>query len=109
MRYRVELSAQAVKDLRGIYRYIAHELRTPDSADGQLLQLEDSICGLDEVAEDYPYYDAEPWHTRGLRRMSVDRYAVFYLTDREEFIVTVVRVMYVGQDVEAQLAADDED
>ena len=49
MRYRVELSAQAVKDLRGIYRYIAHELRTPDSADGQLLQLEDSICGLAEM------------------------------------------------------------
>ena len=109
MRYRVELSAQAVKDLRGIYRYIAYELRTPDSVDGQLLQLEDSICGLAEMEEDAPYYDAEPWRTRGLRRMSVDRYALFYLTDREECIVTVVRVMYVGGDAEAHLAADDED
>ena len=41
--------------------------------------------------------------------MSVDRYAVFYRTDRAECIVTVVRVMYVGGDVEAQLATDDED
>ena len=49
------------------------------------------------------------WRTRGLRRMSVDRYAVFYRTDREECIVTVVRVMYVGGDAEAQLATDDED
>ena len=48
------------------------------------------------------------WRTRGLRRMSVDRYAVFYRTDREECIVTVVRVMYVGGDAEAQLATDDE-
>ena len=74
--------------------------RTAASAGGQHLRTDE---------EDAPYYDAEPWRTRGLRRMSVDRYAVFYRTDRAECIVTVVRVMYVGGDVEAQLATDDED
>ena len=36
--------------------------------------------------------------------MPVDHYLVFYIPDEEEALVTVIRVMYAGRDVHAQLA-----
>ncbi len=41
--------------------------------------------------------------SRGLRVMPVDNYLVFYIPDKEAGLVTVIRVMYSGRDVEAQL------
>lgn len=35
--------------------------------------------------------------------MPVDNYLVFYIQDKDAGIVTVVRVMYAGRDVESQL------
>lgn len=37
--------------------------------------------------------------------MAVDKYLVFYIPDKEEGIVTVIRVIYEGRDIERQLAA----
>ncbi len=35
--------------------------------------------------------------------MPVDNYLVFYCLDRERCVVTVIRVMYAGRDVDSQL------
>ena len=35
--------------------------------------------------------------------MPVDNYLVFYIPDKDEGIVTVIRVMYAGMDVDNQL------
>lgn len=35
--------------------------------------------------------------------MPVDNYLVFYIPDRDAGIVTVIRVMYAGRDVDSQL------
>ncbi len=40
---------------------------------------------------------------RGLRVMPVDNYLVFYIPDQEAGLVTVIRVMYSGRDVNIQL------
>ena len=39
---------------------------------------------------------------RGLRVMPVDNYLVFYIPDKEAGLVTIIRVMYSGRDVDAQ-------
>ena len=38
-----------------------------------------------------------------MRVMPVDNYLVFYIPDEVAAIVTVIRVMYAGRDVDAQL------
>lgn len=43
MIFEIEVSKQAEIDLRGIYEYIALELRVPETAGGQLDRLENSI------------------------------------------------------------------
>lgn len=40
MIFEIEISAQADADLRGVYEYIAFELRSPENARGQLDRLE---------------------------------------------------------------------
>lgn len=103
MIYEVITTDQADADLRGIYEYIAFELLSPDNAARQLGRLEEHIVGLEEFPEKFRYYEKEPWHSRGLRVMPVDNYLVFYIPDNDAGIVTVIRVMYAGRDVDSQL------
>ncbi|MDE5865200.1 MAG: type II toxin-antitoxin system RelE/ParE family toxin [Lachnospiraceae bacterium] len=103
MIYEVITTNQADADLRGIYEYIAFELLSPDNAVGQLERLEEHIIGLEEFPEKFRYYEKEPWRSRGLRVMPVDNYLVFYIPYNDVGVVTVIRVMYAGRDVDSQL------
>lgn len=103
MIFEIEISDQADADLRSIYEYIAFELQSPENAEGQLDRLEESIMGLEQMPERFREYENEPWHSRGLRIMPVDNYCVFYIPDEENAVVTVIRVMYGGRDIETQL------
>jgi toxin ParE1/3/4 len=103
MIYEVTATDQADADLRDIYKYIAFELLSPEHAAVQLERLEEHITGLERFPERFRQYDKEPWHSRGLRVMPVDNYLVFYCLDRERCVVTVIRVMYAGRDVDSQL------
>lgn len=103
MIFTVEISEQADNDLRAIYEYIAFELLSPENAIGQLDRLEKAIISLEKMPERYQRYEKEPWHGRGLRIFLVDNYVVCYIADTEKCIVTVIRVMYGGRDIERQL------
>ncbi|MGM9941699.1 MAG: type II toxin-antitoxin system RelE/ParE family toxin [Bulleidia sp.] len=103
MTYEIEVSEQADSDLRGIFEYIAFELQSPENAKGQLDCLEKRILSLDMMPERYRKYDKEPWKSRGLRVMPVDHYVVFYIPDSDKKVVTILRIMYAGQDQEKQL------
>ena len=103
MTFEVRLSSQAKQDIGDIYDYIAHDLQNPFAAEGLLGRLEKAILSLDEMTERYRAYEKEPWHSRGLRLMPVERYIVYYTPDAESRIVRIVRVMYGGRDTEAQL------
>ena len=103
MIYEVIITDQADADLRGIYEYIAFDLLSPGNAAGQLERLEEHIIGLEEFPEKFRPYEKEPWNSRGLRVMPVDNYLVLYISNKDTGIVTVIRVMYAGRDVENQL------
>lgn len=104
MNYEISMTPQAKTDLRGIYEYIAFDLRSPQNAAGQLNRLEESISALDQMPERFRVYDKEPWKKRNLRIMPVDNYLVFYIPNHEDGIVTIIRVMYGGRDVDRQLS-----
>lgn len=106
MTYRVTISAQADADLRGIYEYIAFKLRSAINAAGQLERLEKAISGLDTMPERYVLYGADKWAERGLRKMPVDNYLVYYILDREAMTVNVIRVLYGGMDVKRELESN---
>ena len=103
MIYEVELSEQADSDLRGIFEYISFELQSPENASGQLDRLEEQILSLDTMPERYRKYEKEPWKSRGLRVLPVDNYVVLYISDSNKMVVTILRVMYAGRDIDNQL------
>lgn len=103
MIYTVQISSRAESDLREIYEYIAYELESVSNAYRQLQRLEEEILSLDHMPNRYPAYLEEPWHSRGLRVMSVDSYLVFYIPDTATQTVSVIRVMYGRRDIGSQL------
>ncbi|MBO4390721.1 MAG: type II toxin-antitoxin system RelE/ParE family toxin [Lachnospiraceae bacterium] len=103
MTFDVRIAEQAEKDLRAIYEYIAIELMSPENALGQLDRLEEAICKLESMPERFRKYEKEPWKSRGLHVFPVDNYLVFYIPDIDEHIVTVIRVIYGGRNVDKEL------
>jgi len=103
MIFEIKLSTQADIDLRDIYEYISYELQSPENANGQLDRLEECIMSLDHMPERFRSYENEPWHSRGLRIMPVDNYSILYIPDIEKTVVTIIRVIYGGRDIETQL------
>ena len=103
MIYEVEVSKQADSDLRGIFEYIAFELQALENASGQLDRLEEQILSLDTIPERYRKYEKELWKTRGLRVLPVDNYVILYIPDSDKKVVTILRVMYAGRDIDNQL------
>ena len=110
MNYEVRLTLAADNDLRDIFEYIAFDLQSVQNAVGQLGRLEQGIASLNQMPERFRAYEKEPWHNRNLRVMPVDNYLVFYVPDQEKQIVTILRVMYSGRDIDRQLSdgIDDE-
>ena len=108
MSYTVNISEAAENDLRAVFTYIAVELRSYANAAGQLARLEAGIDSLSEMPERCRRYDKEPWRSRGLRRMPVDRYCVFYIPDHNKKTVEIIRVMYGGRDIDRLLAECEE-
>ena len=103
MMYQIQISRKAEEDLRNIFEYIAKELQAFQSAADQLSRLEKAIFSLEELPNRYRIYSAQPWKSRGLRVMPVDHYLVFYIPDSSRQTVEIIRVMYGGRDISAQL------
>ena len=97
MIYSVNISAQADKDIRAIYEYIALTLMSPENANAQLSRLEDRINKLDNLPKRFPKYKNE------IRFMPVDNYLVFYTVDDVSKNVSVLRVMYGKRNIENTL------
>lgn len=60
MKFNVELTEQADKDLRSIYLYISVDLNSPENAIKQIKRLWDAILSLDELPQRYRRYEDEP-------------------------------------------------
>lgn len=97
MKFNVELTEQADKDLRSIYSYISIDLNSPDNAIKQIKRLWDAILSLDELPQRYHRYEDEPWHSRGIRVLPVDNPFV------KEKIVRIATVMYSGRNIDEHL------
>ena len=103
MTYIINISKQAHADLRGIYEYIAYNFLSSQSAKRQLKRLEEQIMGLNQMPMRFREYEREPWHSRGLRIMPVNNFVVMYIPNEQKGVVTIIRIMYGGRDIDKEL------
>ena len=83
-------------------QYERKDMQTPENVSDQLDRLEACIMDLDHMPKRYRQYELEPWKSRGLRVVPVDNYLVLYIPDDDTQVVTIIRVMYGGRDVDTQ-------
>ena len=106
--YSVAYAPEARDDLDEIYSYIAFSLQERQVAKNLTERIRKEIRAIPPFIESYPIVDFEPWKNMGIRRMTVKNFNVYYYADKDERIVTVLRIFYGGRDVE-HIAAENED
>ena len=99
--YEVKITDEALGDMGKIYEHIACVLLSPENALGQYNRIADAILKLDMLPERFKIMDSEPEHSRGIRRILVDNYSVFYVIHKNEVIVT--NVLYSASDISERL------
>lgn len=104
--YSVVYSPKAKADLRAIYAYIAFDLQSPDTAEGQVNRIRKEIRSLDFMPSRYSIVDWEPWKSVGMHKVPVDNFVIYYSVNTENRIVTVIRIFYVGRDAEGIVNKD---
>lgn len=104
--YKVIYSPKALDDIRKIYSYIAFELQVPDIALNQVNRIRKEIRSLDFMPMRYSIVDWEPWKAMQMHKLPVDNYIVFYLADSKLNTVTIIRIVYGGQDIENSIKSE---
>lgn len=101
--YALNIYPQAVKDMEGIFEYIAVTLCNPTAAAKQIRDFERALNLVRTQPESFPYIRNEYVKDKALRKLIVNNYIVFYraVPDREE--IQVVRVLYGMMDYEKLL------
>lgn len=100
-KYMVQITEEALEDMQQLYDHIAYVLLAPENAIGQYNRIADEILKLDVFPERFRIMDSEPERVKGIRRMLVDNYSVFYVIKDDRVIVT--NILYSASDIEKRL------
>ena len=98
MQYKVKLTPQALEQIEETIQYISKILLEPDIARKWADTLQGEINKLDSMPSRYPLTEEEPWRTRGIHRMPVKNFLVYYWVDEEKKAVWVTAVIYGRRD-----------
>lgn len=93
-RYKVKLTEKARSDIRTSIRYIAVDLREPDTAQRMAVRIKEEITSLKNMPERFPLVSDSYLASFGFRMTTVGNYLIFYLVNHEESKVEISRVLY---------------
>lgn len=93
-KYNVKVTPRALRDLDGIYSYIAKEILEPETASNMIELLEEAILSLEEL----PYRGAErkigAYANKGYRQLFVKNYTIVYAISESKRQVIIYTVKY---------------
>ena len=98
MDYQVMLTVQSGEQIRQTVLYIAQTLQAPETARRWADLLYKEIAGLSFMPSRYPLTEEESGRTKGIHKMPVKNFLVYYLIDEENKIVSVTAVIYGRRD-----------
>lgn len=102
-KWKIVIAPEFKQELINIYTHIAEVLLVPETAQKQINKILDQIEKLYEMPYRFPLIEKDPWHNRGLRKLIVDNYIVFYLTNEKTNEVVILHVFYSGRNIDELL------
>ena len=96
--YKIIITPDAEEDLVEMRNYIADVLLARDTARNYIRTIRKEIGSLSELPARYKPVDDEPWHSRGIRRIIVNNFFVYYRIDEEHKRVYILNVIYARRD-----------
>lgn len=96
--YEVLITSEAAADLYDLHNYIAVRLRSPKAASEHMEALKGVIERLSVMPFRHALVDDEQWRARGVRRVTVKNFIVYYRVDKPAARVYVIAVIYGRRD-----------
>lgn len=93
-KYNPVITKAAEADLDGIADYISYELREPVTALKQLARIEEAMMTLEELPERHGLVQDKYLAAKGIRKLPVDHYLIFYTVNKSAYTVNIVRILY---------------
>lgn len=104
MSYAVKVTKQAYGQMREIMLYIMKELFAPEAAQNLLDKFQKAISDLADMPKRHSLVDEEPWRSKGVRKIVVKNFLIYFWVDEENMRVQVTAVIYQKRDQLARLA-----
>ena len=98
MQYRIVFTAVAREQISEISHYIAYQLYAPDSAERFLSAIEKAAVSLAQLPHRVPLTTEQPWHDKGIRKLIVKQYFVYFRIVEETSTVQILAVVYGRRD-----------
>lgn len=92
--FNVVIEDAAEKDLIAILTYISETLHEAAAAKRIYLSIREALSGLDHRPFRFQVVEDEKYAARGLRKLPVENYIVFYAADETAKTVHILRILY---------------
>ncbi len=102
-RYIVEISETAEQDLENIVSYLRYSLAGEIISDKYKILFKQKLKELEDMAGSMPILSEELTGHKGVRKINVRNYIVFYLVDETNSKATVLRIGHAFMDWEKYL------
>lgn len=96
--YEIIITPDAEADLFEIRDYIAYTLLVPDIALSYIRTIRSEMEKLTYMASSVAPVEQEPWHSRGVRKIIVKSFYIYYRPDDETGKVYILNVIYEKRD-----------
>lgn len=103
LRYNLVIAEAAEADLDGIADYISYELKEPTTALKQLARIQEAMATLEELPERHSLVQDKYLAAKGIRKLPIDNYLIFYTVNKSTNTVNIVRVLHGRRDWESIL------
>lgn len=107
--YEIIMTPDATTDLVELSNYIADVLLVPDIALEYIRTIRTEISKLTNMPQRIAPVPEEPWHSRGIRKIIVKNFYVYYRIDENTERVYILNVIYQKRDQLKMLAKMDFD
>lgn len=101
--YEVKITRQAYKQMKEIMSYITNELFAPDAAVSLLDKMQKAIDSLSEMPQRHSLIKEEPWRSKGIRKIIVKNFLIYFWIDEENIKVQVTAIIYAKREQLIQL------